>query len=263
MRDIMAITLKGIFRDRVFHGILMAAFIMPLIPTISLLSMRQVTELSITLSLSLISFIMLLLSVFLGGTALWKDIERRYTYSVLSLPVTRSSYLLGRFFGNAIFLVITALLLGCVAVVVVWLVSSSSPPDRPVVWINLFMAVFLDSIKYILLVAIAVLFSTVSSSFFLPIFGTISAFLVGGASQQVYDYVHSKSAETLSLFARETASVLYYFLPNFSAFDLKVNAIYGLPLSFKGILLTIVYALVYGGIVLTVAALLFSRREMK
>lgn len=263
MLTIMSITLKGIFRDRVFHGILIVAFILPLIPVISLLSMRQVTELSITLSLSLISFILLLLAVFLGGTSIWKDIERRYTYSVLSLPVTRSSYLLGRFFGNALFLCITAIMLGCVAAVVVWLVAGDSPPDRPVVWMNFFMAVFFDAIKYTLLVAIAVLFSTVSSSFFLPIFGSISAFLVGSSSQQVYEYVHSKPAETLSLLTRKSASTLYYLLPNFSAFDLKVNAIYGLPLSSRGLLLTIVYGLVYGGIVLALSAAIFTRREMK
>ncbi len=263
MFNIMSITLKGIFRDRVFHGILVVAFILPLIPVISTLSMRQVTELSITLSLSLISFILLLLAVFLGGTALWKDIERRYTYSVLSLPITRSSYLLGRFFGNALFMLITATLLGCVAAVVVWLVASGSPPDRQVVWMNFFLAVFFDAMKYILLVAVAVLFSTVSSSFFLPIFGTISAFLVGSSSQQVYDYVNSQPAQTLSLLTRKTASSLYYVLPNFSAFDLKVNAIYGLPLSLKGLFLTVVYGLVYGGIVLALSSVIFAKKEMK
>lgn len=263
MLTIMSITLKGIFRDRVFHGILMVAFILPLVPAISQLSMRQVTELSITLSLSLISFIMLLLAVFLGGTALWKDIERRYTYSVLSLPVTRSAYLLGRFLGNAVFLLITAIVLGCVAVAVVWLVAGASPPDRPVVWINFVMAVFFDALKYILLVAIAVLFSTVSSSFFLPIFGAISIFLVGSSAQQVYDYVNSPQAKDLSLLVRKSASMLYYVLPNFSAFNLKVNAIYGLPLSAGGVVLSIIYASVYGGIVLALAAMIFVRREMK
>src|SRR5262245_15416142 len=192
MFDIIRVTLKGIFRDRVFHGILMAALILPLVPSISQLSMRQVTELSITLSLSLISFILLLLAVFLGATSLWKDMERRYTFSVLSLPITRTSYLLGRFFGVALFLLLTALLLGGVAACVVLFVSGNFPPDRPIVWMNIVWAVFFDACKYILLVAVAVLFSTVSTSFFLPIFGTISAFLVGSASQQVYDYVHSQ-----------------------------------------------------------------------
>lgn len=263
MLSIISVTLRGILRDRVFHGIVAVALLLPIIPVISQLSMRQVTELSITLSLSLISSILLLLAVLLGGTTLWKDIERRYTFSVLSLPFSRSSYLLGKFCGTALFLLISAFLLGAIASLVVWLVSLDSPPDRSVIWINLYLAVFFDAIKYILLVSVAVLFSTVSSSFFLPLFGTISVFLVGSSSQQVYEYVTSPQSEHLSPFLRKLVTVLYYFLPNFSAFDLKVNAIYGLPLSSSGLFISLVYALVYGGIVLTAAATIFSKREMK
>jgi len=73
------------------------------IPSIAELSMRQSTELAITLSLSLISLIQLLLAIFLGATSIWKDIERRYTFSVLSLPISRSAFLAGRFFAIALF----------------------------------------------------------------------------------------------------------------------------------------------------------------
>ncbi|HCB31456.1 MAG TPA: hypothetical protein DEP50_12775, partial [Acinetobacter lwoffii] len=76
MISILQITLKGIFRDRIFQGIMALAVLFLLIPFAASLSMRQTTELSITLSLSLISFIMLLLAVFLGATSIWKDIER-------------------------------------------------------------------------------------------------------------------------------------------------------------------------------------------
>ncbi|HJV37184.1 ABC transporter permease [Geomonas sp.] len=263
MFDIVRITIKGIFRDRVFHGILMAALLLPLVPSVSQLSMRQVTELSITLSLSLISFILLLLAVFLGGTSLWKDMERRYTFSVLSLPITRSTYLLGRFLGVALFLLITAVVLGGVACVVVLVVSGNYPPDRPVVWDNIYLCVLFDALKYILLLAVAVLFSTVSTSFFLPIFGTISAFLVGSASQQVYDYVHSPAGQLVSPAVRSAATALYYVLPNFSAFDLKVNAIYGVPLTAAGLALTVGYLVIYAAVLLAIASAIFQKREMK
>lgn len=263
MLHVMGVTLQGIFRDRVFHGILVVALFFPLIPGISQLSMRQVTSLSITLALSLISFILLLLAVFLGGTSLWKDLERRYSYSVLSLPITRTSFLLGKFLGIALFLLLTACVLGCVALAVVGLVAGSHPPDRPVLWGVLICAVCFDALKYILLVAVALLLSTVSTSFFLPVFGTISIFLVGNASQQVYDYVHSTAGQVLPLLARNCAIGLYYLLPNFSAFDLKMNAIYGLPLNPGGIALTLGYAVVYTALVCSLAAAVFCRREMK
>jgi ABC-type transport system involved in multi-copper enzyme maturation permease subunit len=263
MVNVVLITLKGIFRDRIFHGILMTALVFLLIPSIASLSMRQVTELSITLSLSLISFILLLLSVFLGGTSLWKDIDRRYTFSVLGLPLTRGEYLIGRFGGNAFFLVLVSLVLGAAAFAVVYVASFIYPADRPVIWVNMALSILFDVMKYILLIAIAFLFSTVSTSFFLPVFGTIAIFLVGGVTQQVVEYINSAAGKNLPTIVKQSVIGLYYILPNFNAFDLKVNAVYGLPLSIPGLFLTTGYFVIYTGIILAISVVVFSRREMR
>ena len=263
MVTIIGITLKGIFRDRVFQGIMVTACAFLLIPKIASLSMRQVTELSLTLSLSLISFILLLLSVFLGGTSLWKDIERRYTFSVLGLPLSRQKYMLGRFGGTALFVLLSSVVLGIAACAVVGVTSATYPPDRPVIWGTMALCILFDALKYILLIAVAFLFSTVSTSFFLPVFGTIATFLAGGVTQQVYEYIHSPAAKTLSPAVKQIATGLYYLMPNFSAFDLKVNAIYALPVSFEGLLLTAAYFVIYVGILLSFSAAIFMRREMR
>ena len=241
------------------------ALLFPIIPNISALSMRQVAELSITLSLSLISFILLLLAVFLGGTSIWKDIERRYTFSVLGLPLSRTSYLLGRFAGNAFFLCLTSLFLGAIALMVIAWAKGLYPPVRPVRWDNVMIAILFDTFRYILLVAVAFLFSSVSTSFFLPIFGTISLYLVGNASQGVYDYLHSGSeaVKAISPIVVKAASVLYYVIPNLAVFDYKLQAVYGLEIPGRGLALTVVYGAVYTAIVLTVASLIFGHREMK
>lgn len=264
MLTIIQITLKGIFRDRVFQGIMALAVLFLFIPSAASLSMRQVTELSITLSLSLISFILLLLAVFLGATSLWKDIERRYTFSVLSLPLSRTSYLFGRFFGMALFLILTSALLGAVACLMIKVASGLYPPERPVVWGYLLLAIVFATFKYILLVAVALLLSTVSTSLFLPIFGTICAFLASGVTQQVYEFVNSPaSAQAVSPFSKSVASLVYYLLPNLAGFDLKVNAIYSIAPNLPGLGLTTAYFIVYTAILLGAAALLFNRREMK
>lgn len=259
---IVAVTLKGLLRDRVLQGILVAALVFLVIPTVSSLSMRQVTELSLTLCLSLVSFILLLLAVFLGGVSLWRDVERRYTHSVLTLPCSRSRYLLERFAGIALFLLGTAVLLGLLTGAVVLLVSGKYPPDRPVSWLAVIAALGFDTFKCLLLVAFAVLFSTVSTSFFLPIFGTIAIYLVGGATQQAYDYVLSPAGQTLSPVAQKLAEILYYILPNLSAFDLKINAIYALPLDYHALGLTLGYGVLYMAFVLIAAAAVYSRREL-
>jgi ABC-type transport system involved in multi-copper enzyme maturation permease subunit len=263
MFDLALLTVKGVFRDKVFRGILMTGLVFLILPSISSLSMRQVTELSLTLSLSLISFILLLLSVFLGGTSLWKDLERRYTINIASLPLTRSAYVLGKFTGIAGFILLTTLLLGFISNLVVWYVSRAYPPDIPVVWKNVYLAILFDGMKYILLVSCTFFLSSVSTSFFLPIFGAISVFLVGSASQEAYEYIQSAASANIPNAVKYIVKLLYYILPNFSAFDLNVNAIYGISLSSSGLALTVAYFIVYVAIVMTLAAIIFSRREIQ
>ena len=263
MANLISISLLAIFRDKVFHGILCIAVVFLLIPSISSLSMRQASELSITMALSLLSIILLLLSVSLGATSLWKDIERRYAYSVLSLPLERSSYLFGKFFAVALFLLLAALVLGLAACLVVWISSGIYPPERPVQWFSIVVCICFSAMKYIVLVAYAFLFATVSTSFFLPVFGTISVFLAGSATQQAYDYLHSPAGAKLAPLVKQAASFFYYVLPNFSAFDLQVHAVYGIPLSAKAVLLPSLYFLVYTPLLMVLAAVLFARREMR
>ncbi len=264
MFTIMHITLKGIFRDRVFQGIMALAVLFLFIPSVASLSMRQVTELSITLSLSLISFILLLLAVFLGATSIWKDMERRYNFSVLSLPISRTSYLLGRFWGLALFMILTSTMLGIVAGLVIKVASGMYPPSRPIIWSCLILAVVFATLKYILLVAVAMLLSTVSTSFFLPIFGTICVFISSSVTQQVYEFVLSPAAvKIVSPFLKSVASIVYYIIPNLAGFDLKVNAIYSIAPNMKGLGFTVVYFIAYTAILLGGTAVLFGRREMK
>lgn len=264
MQHIILITLKGIFRDRVFQGIMALAVLFFFIPSAASLSMRQVTELSLTLSLSLISFILLLLSVFLGATSLWKDMERRYSYSVLSLPISRGSYILGRFFGLSIFLVLTSTILGVVAVIVINVASTIYPSEKPVVWAYLLLAILFGTLKHILLIGVAMLLSTVSTSFFLPVFGTICVFLASGVTQQVYEYLNlSAAVQSVAPLTRMMANAVYYLLPNLAGFDLKVNAIYGIKPNFGGLAVTVVYFISYTAMLLGCSALLFNRREMK
>lgn len=263
MPHLVLITLKGVLRDRIYHGILLIALLFLFIPSASSFSMRQVPELAITLSLSLTSFLLLLLAIFLGGTSLWKDVERRYVQSVLGgTPTSRTSYVLGKYFGVSLFVTITALLLGLMSLAAIWYTASAYPPDRPLLWQNIALAVFFDALKYALLIAVAFLLSTVSTSFFLPVFGTVATFLAGSATQEVFDYLHSAQGEKFSALIKNSALFFYYVLPNFSAFDLKANAIYGLPLDIGGLLLTLAYGVVYIAILLSIASFLFTRREL-
>jgi len=224
--------------------------------------MRQVQELAITISLSSISMMLLVISLLLGASSIWRDVERRYTASILTLPLSRGTYLIAKFFSIAIFIVACGVLLGAAALVIISLSSREYPSDQPIAWGNIMLAMGADLLKYILLSAFAVLLSAVSTSFFLPFFGTLSIYLAGSASQEVFEYVTGQFGQ--NLFPLQVAAIkgVYYLLPNFAAFNFKVHAIYALPVSAKAILFPLAYSTTYSCILLGVAIWVFNRREL-
>ena len=256
-------TLKSIVRDRLLQILLACATLIFLaVPAFSIFSMRQVQELSITLSLSAISFIFLILSIILGSSSVWRDFDRRYLASVLGLPISRNSYILGKFFGITVFIMAGCLILGLVAAAAIALVSTQYPSDIPVRWLHVWIAIFFDSLKYTLVAAIALFFSSVSTSFYFPFIATLVIYFCGSASQEVYEYILSDYGKSMSLTARYIVNSQYYVLPNFAAFDFKVQAVYPLPLSLEGIVFTAIYFMCYTSIIILATIWTFNRREL-
>ena len=262
-RVIIEVTLKSLLRDRLLQLLLVCALcIFLVVPALSLFSMRQVQELSVTLSLSAISAILLMLTVILGSSSVWRDLDRRYLASILGLPVSRTIYMLGKFTGIVVFILIGCILLGLVASVAIALMSAQYPSEIPIRWQYVWIAILFDGLKYVLVAAVALLLSSLSTSFYFPFIGTLVIYFCGSASQQVYEYIGSGYGKTLSSVTRSLINLIYYCIPNFAAFDFKVQAVYALPVSFQGLLYTGVYFLIYTSIILFIAVWAFNRREL-
>ncbi|RME33256.1 MAG: ABC transporter permease [Deltaproteobacteria bacterium] len=250
------------WRDRVFWALSGAALVLLLCaPVVTLFSMRELQEVGISLSLSCLSFFLLLVTVFLGSTSLWRDIDRRFVVPILTQPIPRSRYLLGKFLAFAIFLGFVTFVLGLAAIVSVLIASQQYPSDRPLVWSSLFWAWFMTWFRYLLLLSVALFFSVFSTSFFLPVFGTIGVYLSGSVSYQVLEYAQRNHEEFSSAFVF-LLKVIYCFLPNLSAFDFNVYAIYGLAIPIKDIVLCLVYGVCYLLVLVFLSFRFFARREI-
>jgi ABC-type transport system involved in multi-copper enzyme maturation permease subunit len=252
-----------LLRDRILYAVLgVAAFMLFLVPSLSSFSMRQVQELAITLSLSTISMVLLVVTLLLGSSSIWRDIERRNTASILTLPISRDSYLLAKFFSIGIFIIATGVILAVASAVMIALAATQYPSDLPIAWGNIALAIGADILKYLLLASVAILFSAVSTSFFLPFFVSLAIYMAGSASQEVYEYVSGQFAQQINPVQIAAIKGVYYLLPNFAAFNFKVHAVYALPVSAQAILFPLGYAVVYGGVVLGAAVWAFNRREL-
>jgi len=262
--QIVRITLLGALRDRILHAVFgVAGVLFILVPAFSSFSMRQVRELATTLSLSACSMPLLVLAVLLGSSTLWRDIERRYTASLLGLPISRRNYVLGRFSGLALFVGVCGTLLGGATLLVVFSVRGEMSAGQGLSWASILLSIGGDVLKSILLVSVAFLLSTVSTSLFLPVFGTLGIYLAGSASQEVMDYLSTEAGRQLPPLTRATAEVFYYLVPNFSVFNFKVEAIYGLAVPALGVVYALAYFVIYTAILLSAAVVIFDRRELQ
>lgn len=266
LRQITSLTLNNlrlIVRDRILHAVLgVALVLLLLVPVLSGFSMRQVQELSVTLSLSAISLLLLVVTLLLGTSSVWRDVERRYVASVLTLPLSRASYLLAKFCAIALFLLLCGVILAAVTSVVVPLSAAQYQSDLPIAWAAIFLAITADVLKCLLLAGVAILLSTVSTSFFLPFFGTLAIYLAGSASQEVYEFVSGEFGREIGPGALALIKGAYYLLPNLAAFDFKVHAVYALPITLEAVAIPLAYAATYSALLLALAVWAFSRREL-
>ncbi len=255
--------LLAILRDRVLLAVLGVALAMILlVPVLSSFSMRQVQELSITLSLTTVSGVLLVVTLLLGASSIWRDVEQRYTTSILTLPVSRFTYLLCKFVSIGLFLLLCTLILGLGSAVVIALTSATYPSEVPIHWYNICLVLLGDYLKFLLLASVALLLSCVSTSFYLPFFGTLVVYLCGNASQEVFDYATGEFGQELSRFTVQSVTAAYYLIPNLAAFDFQVQAVYGLDVPLTDFLFSLFYALIYTLILLGLAVFAFGRRQL-
>lgn len=255
------ITFKSIVRDNILRSILSLSLLYAFIPFLSLFSMRQVTELNMNISLGLTSFILLLLTVFLGGTTLWKDIDRKYVFTTCGLPISRGHYLLGKYLGVAAFIIGITFFLGTVSFISIQCSYTEFKPIRDFSYILMVVSFSYEILKFLVLMSVSYFLSTVSTSFFLPIFGTISVYIAGNVSQEVYDFILTETGQKSSQLIKIVVSGAYYILPNFSAFDIKTNVIYNLPVTLSSVVNTMSYGVIYLFLMLTISVLIFSKKE--
>lgn len=261
--QISSITIKGGIRDRVFLTLLIIsiACFLVFVPSVSSMSMRQVREVATGISLSIISLITLVITVFGGINLVYKDVEKRFISSVLSMPVSRDEYIIGKFLGLSGILGLAFLILAFFSCSGIMIASKIYQTSIPMVWENYIAALFFDYLSLTIISSILIFFSTFSTTVFVPLFASLGFYFAGNITEQVMEYI-KVYGERLPSFSVYLSKIAYYIFPNLTAFDLKFNAIYGIPLSAKYLLSVLIYGFLYACIVLCLSLLIFRRRQI-
>jgi ABC-type transport system involved in multi-copper enzyme maturation permease subunit len=248
-------TFREAVRDRVLYNLVFFALLMiASAVVVGQISMEIETVVMISLGLSAISLIGLLIAVFTGVGLVSKEIDKRTLHAVLAKPLRRWEFLLGKFAGLVMTLAVNmaAMALGLFAAL--WLVKHSMAPADTVVLV----AVYFILLKLMLVVALAMLFSCFTSPL-LAILFTGGLYLAGLFVSEL----RSLQVTSLTPQMQKFFAVVSYVLPNFGNYDVMGAAAHGRPVAGMLVLHNTLYTLVYCAIVLSAAAVIFSRKDLK
>ena len=261
-----SITFKEGIRNRSLFGIaLLALFLFGLNITVAGFFMRDIGKVTVDMNLSALTFAGLLLVFFVGVNLMAKDIDRKTIHLVLSKPISRAQYIWGKYLGIQLFMSVSLLLLFFCSCLTVGLLLQLYPNYFiGFSWANFFIASFFVLVKFSVLSAIVVFFSSITSSSLITLIFSLSTYVAGVTIEEVVFYLQSEFAaqeKIISESLKNFIDVVSYIIPNFAVFDFTLEAAHGLVIANNRIFLSLGYGAIYISILLMLASFIFSRRE--
>ncbi len=256
-------TFRECIRDRILYNLLIfAILIIGLSGILSTLSIGEQVRIILNIGLAAIEIFGVMMAIFLGIGLVYKEIDRRTIYTILSKPIKRYQFLVGKFSGLLFTLLVNLIIMtaGLVGVVYLmgWHVNST-----------FFYCLWLIFMEFVLITSLALLFSCFSTPTLSAIF-TLSFFVIGHLTEDI-KFFGSRSENP---FLQKASTILYYILPNLENFNIKalvidtiVRGLYFEDVSagvgLKLILFSTLYGLFYTAIIFLLAVIIFEKRDFK
>src|SRR6266851_627463 len=242
-------------RDRVLYNLVV--FVLLLIAGAIFLgeiSAGQEAKIIADLGLSAMLLFGVFIAIFVGVGLVYKEIERRTLYAILSKPIGRGQFLLGKYLGLCLTLLVNVVIMGVGVSLALIYVRRGWDPLALKIW----PAILLIYVELMIVTGVALLFSTFSSPALSALL-TFFVFIIGHFSADLKTLGNSAG----SVAARWLFRSLYYGLPNLSNYSMITAAAHGYVPEARAMAVTVAYAIFYIVVLLAGATWVFSRRNFK
>lgn len=256
MKRILTIA-RNTFREAVRDRVLYNLVLFVLLVTGSAIFLGELTDghearTIINLGLGAMLVFGAFISIFVGVSLVSKEIERRTVFAIFSKPITRGEFIVGKYLGLCLTLLVNVLVMGVGVSFALLYVGGGN------LAFSIWGAIFLIFLELAILTAAAILFSSFSSPALSALL-TFFIFIIGHFSSSLRDFAENIGSNTTKIFF----NFLYYVLPNLSFYSFRTDAAHGDVPPSSMIFGAVLYSLVYVGILLAATILIFSRRNFK
>ena len=263
---IMKITFKDAIRSRVLFGItLLAVMLFASSVVMTNLFTFELGKVMIDMTFAALSLAGLSVIFFLGIGLLSRDIHEKTVYMIVSRPVTRAQYVLGKFGGMVLILLAVMVILGALAMVSFVIGCALSPGaglPRNFSWLTLVVTLFFHFLSLLVVLSFSFFFTLISSSMYLAMLFSFCAYFIGNSLETIVKVL--SKGEFVSAGPSYVALMkgISWLFPNLSAFDLKADLAYGLPLEPAYLLWTGSYGCAYVFLMLMLTLLVFRQKDI-
>lgn len=242
-------------RDRVLYNLVLFVLLLTGAAVfIGELSGGQERKIIVDLGLSAMLLFGVFIAIFVGVGLVYKEIERRTVYAIFAKPVGRGEFLVGKYLGLCLTLLVNVVVMGVGISIALIYVSSGWDP----LVIRIWPAILLIYVELMVLTSIALLFSSFSSPALSALL-TFLIFIIGHFSADLKSLASSMG----STGARWLFTVLYYLLPNLANLSLITPVSRGRLPGLTHVVAVVLYSVIYIAVILAGATLIFSRRNFK
>jgi ABC-type transport system involved in multi-copper enzyme maturation permease subunit len=245
-------TIRDAVRNKVLYVLLFFGLVMiaasVLIATLSYVERERILQ---DVGLSAIRLFGTAIAIFLGVGLVHGEVERRSIYTILSKPVSRGQFLLGKYLG------LVATLWMQVAIMSLGFVGIALAVDAPLGMPHA-VALLLIAAELAVVVAFATLFSSFATPFLAACY-SIGLYLVGHLTRDLRLLGSDAGSEAIA-----SATVwLHRLLPDLSAFNRTLEAVHGVPIPGDEVSWALLMGLAWVAGFLLVAIVTFERRDLR
>jgi Cu-processing system permease protein len=255
MREIFIIALTGFTEARRNQvTVIIAAFTLILLLSTAVimdLSIFTLDRVATDFGLGVMSLLLVGLAIFLSSGQLTKEIERRTIFLVLSRPISRTQFVVGRTLGTVITLWVLQAIMTVVYVVGLWLLHVDLSWTLAAALIGL-------AVELVVLCCLGALLSS-SSGPIVASAGTVGLYLIGHGASDLY----AIASRSKSQIFQTVGKGLYWVIPQLDRLDYKLQASYMLGVPWSEVGVASAYGLGYATLAMVATVVIFERIDFK
>lgn len=242
-------TFREAIRDKILYAILFFALLM-MFAALALgeMSLGHPIKVTTDMGLTAISLFGVLIAIFTGVSLVHKEIDKRTIYTIISKPIHRYHFIIGKYIGMVLTALVQILTLTTVFTLLLFF-------QQQFVDFHVYLAIFLYWLEIMLVISVALFCSSFTTPFFSGLF-TFSIFLIGRLMPDIY-LVLSKTENPVVWGVLKLSTML----PNLTLLNLGEKVVHGELVAVGDLLSHVLYALCYIGIFLLLSIFLFSKRD--